>query len=132
MQWVVLLGESGGCLLVRVVQLANRLDAMPGGDQGMAPARNAPVIAHGVVPVVYFVYPLACGQACASRNANRRGREGVGEARAASCKRIHVGRFDERVTSAGERLRVLLVREQNERVEALLRHDLKTIAVTIE
>jgi hypothetical protein len=96
----VLVIEAGRVVAVAIVELADGFDPNIRRLQPNAPAGDAPVIAHGVVPVPDLMHIAASGKARACRYADRTRRIGRAEPGPPFGQSIDVGCSDDRMTGA--------------------------------
>ena len=111
--------ETGRVIGVAVVQFSDGLDADSMALQFGAPARNAAVVAHRVVPMADGVHVASGRKAGARRHAKGRGRVGVGEADAACGEPVEMRCAHDRVTGARERARLMRIRDDEDEMLCL-------------
>ena len=108
--------EADGVVLEAIVQLADGFDAQAGILKPVAPARHAPVIGDGIVPVAGVVGEAAGRETGPRGHADRAIRIGIRELRAARGERIEVRRLRQRMAGAAKHSCVVLVGHQHEHV----------------
>ena len=113
---MILMVETGRVFDIAIVQLADRIYAVPGPLQRMSPAWHRAVIGHGIIPRPELMHVAARRERGARGDAYRAVAVGRVEKCAARGEPVEVWRLHERVACRAHGARVMLVRHDDNEI----------------